>query len=75
MWESFYRVNVDAGATRYGISAFLGKQRYVFRIGLRTVRDDRFEDPGWDMLFKLMATLAEVYGEDGVRLVAWFDQE
>lgn len=77
MWESFYRVNVkmNTNAAWRGISAFLDKQRYVFRIGLRTVRDDRRKDPGWDVLFKLMATLAEVYGEDGVRLVAWFDQQ
>jgi hypothetical protein len=28
---------------------------------------------GWTLLFKIMALLAERYGDDKVRLVAWFD--
>ncbi|SRR5579885_2843409 len=28
---------------------------------------------GWQTLFKLMEVLAEEYGADGVRLIAWFD--
>lgn len=29
--------------------------------------------PEWEMLFEMMAVLARRYGEDGVRIVAWFD--
>lgn len=29
--------------------------------------------PRWRRLFRMMATLAEEYGDDGVRLVVWFD--
>jgi hypothetical protein len=30
-------------------------------------------DPAWELLFQMMAALATRWGEDGVRLVAWFD--
>lgn len=36
-------------------------------IGRRAARDE-----GWDLLFDLMRCLAGHYGDDGVRLVAWF---
>lgn len=29
--------------------------------------------PEWQMLFEMMAILARHYGEEGVRIVAWFD--
>jgi hypothetical protein len=29
----------------------------------------------WEALFRMMEALAGPYGDDGVRLVAWFDQE
>jgi hypothetical protein len=28
----------------------------------------------WQLLFALMQTLARHYGDDGVRLVVWFDR-
>jgi hypothetical protein len=29
--------------------------------------------PDWSLLFRLMEELAQVYGENRVRLVVWFD--
>lgn len=43
----------------------------VERISRREVLDSR---PDWQLLFDLMARLAAEYGDDGVRLVVWFDQ-
>lgn len=31
--------------------------------------------PGWATLFSMMATLAEQYGSEKVRMVTWFDSE
>ena len=41
----------------------------------RKVRRKDTLTPGWAALFKLMEVLAGVYGEEFVRLVAWFDSE
>jgi len=37
-----------------------------------TIRRRYAHDEGWDLLFDLMRCLAGRYGDDGVRLVAWF---
>jgi len=85
LWETFYRAKPPlfprGGATAYiypdapGGTTFMstGAADDVFQLRRPFWRDWRYN--GWDMLFKLMATLADEYGEDGVRLVGWFNQE
>jgi hypothetical protein len=40
---------------------------------IKTIKRKDTLSAGWQMLFKLMETLAEQYGGDGVRLIVWFD--
>ena len=42
--------------------------------GRRHERRGDYLSGGWATLFKLMATLAEQFGADNVRLTVWFDQ-
>ena len=39
----------------------------------RLTRGEALDDEGYRLLLELMAVLARRYGDDAVRLVAWFD--
>jgi len=82
-WETYYRVKDQGFHPELGARLYLGPpgggalvslppQAGVFELRRPTWRDQQHN--GWDRLFKQMAALAEAHGEDGVRLVAWFDQ-
>jgi len=71
-WETFYRVKHEGYVNDSGVRVFSSVPRGVFQLRRPTWRDQ--QQNGWDKLFKLMATLAEEYGDDNVRLVGWFDQ-
>ena len=45
----------------------------IYRVETLTRRQTLAETRTWPVLFSLMRTLAERFGEDGVRLVVWFD--
>lgn len=71
LWETFYRVKKREFRAESGVLIQYGNRGEIFQLRRQTWREQRHD--GWKMLFKLMATLAEEYGEDGVRLVGWFD--
>lgn len=70
VWETFYRVKKHEFRAESGVLISQGDPDKIFQLQRRTWRDQ--QGSGWQMLFKLMATLAEEYDEDHVRLVGWF---
>ncbi|GAB1644236.1 hypothetical protein [Krasilnikovia sp. MM14-A1259] len=58
-------VSVAYGSWQHGTTTFTYK---------KVTRNDVLgPGTGWEHVFAVMRTLAERYGEEGVRLVAWFD--
>jgi hypothetical protein len=81
-WSELERINWDEGPLegRQPMSLVLKgmvgegteQQPDLEPVQLLTRRDTLGDSPGWQLLFDLMRRLAQSYGADNVRIVAWF---